>query len=215
MASRETQPGAPPPLPAHDASGAPGAALAGLGTRFLALLMDVVPIAVLTAFLLWRILLPLYHGEAQQALIGEINNHYDQVRLAEETGGEKPSTPDFTQDPRILLLFSFAHQVMFLAFFVYFGLSEWLMRGSSLGKKMFSIRTVMADTGLPPTAIQALLRGVMKAFGLIGLPPWTWISLLLASFLRGRRTGHDVLCRTAVISGVVPPRPKPREEPDF
>jgi uncharacterized RDD family membrane protein YckC len=93
-----------------------------------------------------------------------------------------------------------------LVLFVYFAGSELLLDGSTLGKRVFSLRTARCWTAKPPTWIECVVRNIFKAASLM------WIGLLAANFVvvlfrSNRRAIHDYLARTVVTGDPAPPKP--------
>lgn len=193
----------PPPLPPH----VPTVRLAGIGARFLAFLMDVSLVGLLAAFLLVKILLPREQPVGLEAFMTAYRTYESQVETALATGEKTPPPPKLDDNEAIRELAEYTQQTLLLMFFLYFGACEWLMRGSSLGKRTFGLRSVMLGSAFPPTPLQAILRGALKAFALIGLPPISWLIFLTVPLISGRRGVHDLLTRTVVVQGFSLNRP--------
>jgi len=85
----------------------------------------------------------------------------------------------------------------------YFFVSESLMRGGSLGKATFGIRVISLRSGSPPTALEAALRAAAKAFCFLDPRIFLPINLLVMAFNSQRRSGHDLMARTVVVSNQV------------
>lgn len=179
-----------------------------MGQRILALAMDTVLVGAFAAFLLVKILLPREHPEGVEQFVNAYHTYESAFEQAVESGEETPSPPDFSENTEILEMAAFVQQTLLLVFFLYFGACEWLMAGSSLGKRTFGLRTVMLGSPFPPTPLQALLRAAIKTFALVAYPPFTWLLFFLALLVPGRRAGHDLLARTVVIQENPPLPPK-------
>lgn len=187
----------PPPLPPKVQK----VPIARLWPRFLALLMDVILIGTLVAFLLVKVLIPKEHPEGLDAFLEAYRNYEAEVQAAVEAGEKTPPPPDLAANEAILEMAAYVQMVLLMVFFLYFGACEWFMRGSSLGKRTFALRSAVVGTSLPPSPLQGILRAAMKAFALVGYPPFTWLLLIMGLFISGRRTAHDMLARTVVIEG--------------
>lgn len=107
---------------------------AGLGTRFMAWTIDQIFVSLVLLVLFVVLLVVAVAVEPVGDLLGEILDGVD------ETGGDDI-------DPTQLALFVIG--ILFLAYglgsFVYFGLTELLMRGQTYGKRSAKIRVVKSD----------------------------------------------------------------------
>lgn len=145
---------------------------AGLGTRFVAWLVDQIFVWLLT-FLLLIVLIAV--GASVQGI----------TELMEGLGEEDSDT--------IFYAVGFIALVWGLGSFVYFGACELLMRGQTPGKRLSQIRVVKAD-GFALDASGILVRNVFRVLDHI---PMMWIVPLLSA--RGQRTG-DMVAGTVVVS---------------
>lgn len=107
------------------------------------------------------------------------------------------------QDETLVSFFETVNAISFLLAALYFALTEQFMRGQTLGKKIFGMRTVVAGTEIPPNLLQSISRAFWKAISLV---PVGWILTLLALvnahvivFARRHRGWHDKLARTEVV----------------
>tara|TARA_Y100000588_G_C14195502_1_gene899979 strand:- start:1111 stop:1728 length:618 start_codon:yes stop_codon:yes gene_type:complete len=83
----------------------------------------------------------------------------------------------------------------------YWFLGERFFVGSSLGKRVFSIASMDLRDGYAPGTGICLLRALLKTIPI--LQQWLAFSFLIALFNQRRMAGHDYICRTMVIRGMV------------
>ncbi len=145
---------------------------AGLGTRFVAWLVDQLFVWMLSFGLMFVFLLI----GVSWAFVG---SWFDDL----EEGSVDA----------VLYFIAFVALVWGLGSFLYFGLSELLMRGQTPGKRMANIRVVKAD-GFALDATSVLVRNVFRVLDHI---PAMWIVPVLSA--RGQRTG-DMVAGTVVVS---------------
>ncbi len=176
---------------------------AGMGVRFLAFLMDSLLVFFFTLFLLIKILLPQHHAEGMRDFVKAIDGYAAAAEQAKLNGEQPPPVPEPAEDSPMVEMLAFAWQSMILAFWVYFGFSEGIFKGTTLGKRTFGLRTIKIETGQPPHLLESGLRGAIKSLTLLfplPVPMLWWANYLIAFFNRNRRAGHDFLSRTMVIA---------------
>jgi uncharacterized RDD family membrane protein YckC len=152
--------------------------LAGSGTRFLAWFADNV---ILTVFCFILFIAALALGASADSVFGELLDSLD--------------GPDDSSDgPEISMVFvGLWFMAWSLGGFFYFGLSELLMHGQTIGKRMSKIRVVKSDGfSLDPTSI--LVRTIFRVVD--QLPP-LWIVPVISA--RTQRCG-DLVAGTIVIA---------------
>lgn len=203
----ETRPTAPklvlpPPRPAK------------MGYRMLAFALDSVLAIALAVLLCLRVLLPSLGGEAE----GEFWAFVHSYERAAEAVQEGVANEDAMQ---MLVVGESVEQTASRFFFfslmvlcAYFFLSEWLMRGETLGKRICRMRTVHLTHRRPPNRMEALVRGCMKGISLavIFFLPGVFggniyailIALLAVDYVIAfynpmRRTLHDMAANTLVV----------------
>jgi len=155
---------------------------AGLGTRFIAWFVDVI-ILNFAIFLLFIVLVIV--GAAFEGLFRDaIRSIDDMVR-----GDGKTTDPDTV----VAYLVGIGIVIWGLGSFFYFGLSELLWRGQTVGKRMCEIRVVKAD-GFALDAVGIFMRNI---FRVIDHLPILWIVPALSQ--RGQRFG-DMVAGTIVVT---------------
>lgn len=171
---------------------------APLLSRIVALGLDGILLTVLLGFLLLRILIPLYHPDGWQEFHELLQNYWTELNTARDTNAEPPAEPDFFEYPAVVEMISFSQMVSLLVMTLYFGLSEGLMNGATLGKKFVRIQTVGLLTDSPPGLFTSLVRAAFKSLTLLA-PALFWVFFGIAIFNSQRQTLHDLLSRTKVV----------------
>ena len=160
---------------------------AGLGTRFLAWFVDML-LLMLTGFFFFMVL--ICGGVIAETTFDEFLEPLEGAEIGE------PMVVSWAIGIFIL--------VVGLGSFFYFGLSELMLRGQTVGKRMSKIRVVNVD-GFGLNAIGILVRNI---FRVIDQVPALWIVPLLS--IRGQRFG-DMVSGTLVIRDEVGKLPGVRE----
>jgi hypothetical protein len=87
-------------------------------------------------------------------------------------------------------------------------MQEWLMKGRTIGKLIFSLRTIQLPMAEPPSFLSALLRSAWKAaffalpnplFMILGI-----INFHVPLFRRDKRAWHDLWSRSQVVDARLP-----------
>lgn len=209
----DSEPGTPPPSreisEANAEKNLPPPA--PLSFRTLAFLADSVLVLFATALLL-KLALPAFCPEGVSALAEfsrQLTDAY--ARAAEAAAAGRVVSADAVtalaegaaQDEALISLFETAYVISFAASLAYFVCTEQFLRGQTLGKKIFGLRTVFFGTTLPPPFLLTLSRSFWKAISIV---PSGWLLTLLAIvnahvvvFAKRHRGWHDKLARTEVV----------------
>lgn len=153
---------------------------AGLGTRFSAWLLDMIILNV-AMFILF--IMFLFVGAALDEVIRpwarELSEYFDS---------------DGKADPETVMAIMFGIMLIIWGFssFVYFGLSELLLRGQTIGKKAARIRVVRSE-GFALDAVGIFVRNIFRVVD--QLPP-LWLVPLVSG--RSQRLG-DMVSGTIVV----------------
>ncbi len=178
--------------------------IAGIGSRFLALLTD--SVIQFIAELLLILFFVLFSNAAQRSRIGEIS----------DTAGK--------------WLFAALLLIQFLLFWGYFSLFEAFWRGQTPGKRLVKIR-VIKDSGRQITLFEALARNLLRVIDMI--PPYLYfvgiITMLcnrqqkrLGDFVAGTIVVHERLSeqpvsgdlsRSITLSAYQQPKPESVQRP--
>ncbi|MBP3302653.1 MAG: RDD family protein [Opitutales bacterium] len=179
--------------------------------RSLAFLADSVLVLFLSAIAV-KLLLPVFCPNGFFVFTEyyrELGSAYEATLTAAANGGTANSTAldsvfnRISQDETLISFFDTIYTVSFLVAVLYFILTEFFMRGQTLGKKIFGLRTVIYGTPFPPLFLQILSRAFWKAFTVV--PAGILLTLLavinanIVAFSRRHRGWHDKLARTDVI----------------
>ncbi len=152
---------------------------AGLGTRFLAWFVDFL-LMILVGFVLFLVL--IIGGMIAEGTARSVMESLEGVGAPDE---DDPTLVVMWLAGIFLLLFG-------LGSLFYFGLSELLMRGQTVGKRMMHIRVVKSD-GFALDGASILVRNIFRTIDQI---PALWIVPLVST--RGQRFG-DLVAGTLVV----------------
>ena len=168
--------------------------------RTLAFIMDASLMTVFTMFVLVRIVLPDQYSDALNAVGEAVHVYSIEVDEARKDDKPMPPPPELSNDQRVIEMFAYGQGLMIISLWLYFLISELALGGTTLGKKIFGLRTVSNLTGEgPPRTSQTILRSGIKAIALYGHPIF-FIDYIIAFVTKGNRAGHDFLSRTRVVS---------------
>lgn len=178
--------------------------------RILAFLADTLLIMLGSALLL-KILLPVFSGNGLSVFFDTVNQ-LSAVYAEEATSGNAEVASNAAtaiiekaaQNESLVDLFETAYLIAFIFAVLYFTLTEHFLRGQTLGKRIFGLRTVLFGTSkIPPMFLQTLSRAFWKAatifFTGILLSLILTINGFVVLFSKRHRGWHDKLARTEVI----------------
>jgi uncharacterized RDD family membrane protein YckC len=149
--------------------------VAGLGTRFVAWVVD--------SILLWLATIVIFIAVLVSGFMAD--------RALRDWA---PFTPDLEDEANItIFMFGLFLLVNGVSNFLYFGFSELLWRGQTIGKRQVGIRVVRAD-GFSLDAGSILTRNIFRVIDTI---PLLWIVPVVSK--RSQRTG-DMVAGTIVVS---------------
>ena len=201
----------PPPLPNETSAAAQLPPPAPLFPRTLAFLADSVVVLLASALAL-KFLLPVLCPRGLSVFLDYTRRISDAYRDALDAAarGNAVSADAMNalagQAAQNADLISFSETIGTVSFIVgalYFILTEHFMRGRTLGKKIFSLRTVAAGTTRPPLFLQTLSRAFWKTISIV--PAGLILTLLavvnahVVVFAKRHRGWHDKLAHTEVI----------------
>jgi uncharacterized RDD family membrane protein YckC len=166
--------------------------LAGLGSRFIAWLVDWLILGVILTVV---IIVLLIIAVTSTKLLDDF------VRsLGRTPPGQPPEIPFY--------VFGFAWLLGAFGSLLYFGLSEYFWRGQTMGKRMMSLRVAKAD-GFSLDATSVFLRNIFRTIDQL---PVLWVIPLLSA--RAQRLG-DMVGGTVVVREEKTPWQRPGgETPD-
>lgn len=164
--------------------------LASRLSRIIAFILDFVLISTFTIMFLTTFVIPLkYPGT-----ISELRQLAHQPENSQKQLLEKMS-------PQLKEMIQGSQTIIIMILWLYFTLNEVLLRGASLGKKVFSIYVVNTTTLAPPSLFDSILRSGLKTFSLLAWFPIFTINFFLIFITKKAQAGHDFLTRTIVIQG--------------
>ncbi len=161
---------------------------AGLGTRFLAWVVDSL-ILLLIMFVLFMLM--LFVGAASDSVLRTMFEPVQQ--LGDELDGGDEQSVELV----MFYLLGVWMMIWGLGSFFYYGISELCLRGQTIGKRSSKIRVVKID-GFSLDAVSILVRNI---FRVVDHLPLLWIVPLLSA--KSQRLG-DMVAGTIVIQQEVP-----------
>lgn len=180
----------PPPLPEETAY-----VLVPVWKRGLAFLVDTFVITILLVLFHNVVMIPRYYegGLAQFEQDGMAFLEEYQKLLSEGRGIDemviKPSVEDAMKYLTLVLL---------LGFILYLSLMELILDNSSLGKKIFKIKSLNKITKFQPHPLQAIVRSVFKSLAMLS-GAFFFVNIIPAFFTRNRQTIHDLMSGTIIV----------------
>ena len=161
--------------------------------RAFAFLLDVILVTAAASVIVWKIVLPQSHPGAMNELM------IWSQELLDWWGAPKESPPPEASNGLMRAL-TLANELQLLIAWVYFAFGEALFAGTTLGKKIFRLKSVSTVTLGPPPFTAGIVRGGMKTILLFWLFPVLLVANFIALFFNKRRQlGHDWMSRTAVV----------------
>ena len=164
-----------------------------LSIRTYAFLLDFILVTAVWMLALNNFLLPNYHPdtlEAFQLWLRALADYSQQ--------DSSVPMPEMSQALRSGLNYALDMQILF--FWSYFASNEIFFSGVSLGKKIFSIRSIYTVTLEAPSLISGITRASLKTLAVTFMfPLFLCISVAYIAFNKRRQTGHDIISQTAVI----------------
>ena len=161
--------------------------------RTLSFMLDYCLLSILSALILTQILLPLYPSLSWEALM---NWSDDYLKALQSTG--KESLPIASQIVEDTLLF--ISESVTLIFLSYFFICDFVFKGSTIGKKIFNLRTIslIHPDKIPFT--NSLMRAAAKTLILFYFFPIILILAVLTKYLhKSKQWGHDLISHTKVV----------------
>lgn len=173
--------------------------LAPLHLRFFAFTLDTLMGLALSLLILTKWVLPYYAPEGLNLL---------QAIALENTEGakviaEKISTFHKEQlQATLVLIYTFS----FCFLWAYYTLTESLMNGASLGKRIFNLQIHSIKNRQNIKLFTWILRGFLKTTFLTLFSPFLWISFLSVFWSARQQTLYDWICKTYLVVRPTPNR---------
>lgn len=161
--------------------------------RALSFLLDYCLLSVISALIITQFLLPMNPELSWDGLIAWSEQYLSQIQ---SKGTENLPVPNQTIQETLLFI---TESVTFL-FLIYFFICDYFLKGSSIGKRIFNIRTLSL---LKPEKIplsSALMRSAAKTLILFYFFPIILsVAILTKFFHKSKQWGHDLISQTKVI----------------
>ena len=170
--------------------------------RCLAFLLDMTLGTFLIITLLMNFILPQRYSKAFLEL-KKSAFHYQQSIAKGDAADAMKQIQIMTSDKDAQLMFMHAQSMYMLLLWIYFTLCDALLKGRSLGKRVFKLKVISIATFKEPNFMEISLRSMLKvmSFGLgfplsIILGP---LNLIIFFFNKDSRSGHDLMAKTVVV----------------
>jgi hypothetical protein len=164
--------------------------------RFFAALLDIILLTAIASVIIWKIAMPQAHPQA----FTELNSWTQElINWFSEDATQRDANPP-SLNPELSDALTYARDLQFMIFWLYFTIGEAFFAGSSLGKRACRLRTVSTVTLAQPPILVGIVRGGLKTMVLFFAFPLLLIATIITLFFNKRRQmGHDLLSRTVVI----------------
>ena len=166
---------------------------ASIAFRGLAFLLDYILIVLLAILIILKVILPLNPSFSLEALNDWLNAYLAWAESNSDTAA--PILNDSAQSILLLITESFS-----IIFILYFLLCDTVFKGSSIGKKIFSLKTITLTPGNSIPIFHAGIRAISKTIILFYFFPILFLAAALTKrFHKSKQWGHDLISQTKVI----------------
>ena len=164
-----------------------------IASRGLAFLLDYILVVLLATLIILQVILPLNPSFSLEAL-----NDWLDAYLAWAESNSDTATPILNDSAQsILLLITESFSIIFILYFV---LCDTLFKGSSIGKKIFNLKTITLTQRNSIPILHAGIRAISKTIILFYFFPILFlVALLTKRFHKSKQWGHDLISQTKVI----------------
>lgn len=161
--------------------------------RGLAFLLDYILVVLLATLIILQIILPLNPSFSLEAL-----NEWLDAYLAWAESNSDTAAPILNDSAQsILLLITESFSIIFILYFV---LCDTLFKGSSIGKKIFNLKTITLTPRNSIPIFHAGIRAISKTIILFYFFPVLFlVAALTKRFHKSKQWGHDLISQTKVI----------------
>lgn len=161
--------------------------------RGLAFILDYILVALLATLIILQVILPLNPSFSLEALNEWLEAYLTWAESNNETAA--PIINDSAQSILLLITESFS-----IIFILYFMLCDTLFKGSSIGKKIFNLKTITLTPRDSIPVFHAGIRAISKTILLFYFFPLLFlVAALTKSFHKSKQWGHDLISHTKVI----------------
>ena len=161
--------------------------------RTLSFMLDYFLLSVVSVLILTQILLPLNPSLSWEALMNWSDEY---LKALQSTGEEVLPIPTQIVEETLL----FISESVTLLFLCYFFICDFVFKGSSMGKRIFNLRTIslIHPNKIPFT--NSLMRAAAKTLILFYFFPIILTLAVLTKFLhKSKQWGHDLISHTKVV----------------
>ena len=161
--------------------------------RGLAFLLDYILLVLLATLIILQIILPLNPSFSLEAL-----NDWLEAYLAWAESNSNTAAPVLNDSAQsILLLITESFSIIFI---LYFMLCDTLFKGSSIGKRIFNLKTITLTPRESIPIFHASIRAISKTILLFYFFPILFlVAALTKRFHKSKQWGHDLISQTKVI----------------
>ena len=161
--------------------------------RGLAFLLDYILVVLLANLIIVQVILPLNPSFSLEAL-----NDWLEAYIAWAETNSTTAAPILNDSAQsILLLITESFSIIFILYFV---LCDTLFKGSSMGKKIFNLKTITLTPRDSIPIFHAGIRAISKTVLLFYFFPLLFlVAALTKRFCKSKQWGHDLISQTKVI----------------
>ena len=161
--------------------------------RGLAFILDYILVILLATLIILQVILPLNPSFSLEALNDWLDTYLAWAESNTDTAA--PILNDSTQSILLLITESFS-----IIFILYFLLCDTLFKGSSIGKKIFNLKTITLTPRNSIPILHAGIRAISKTIILFYFFPILFlVAVLTKRFHKSKQWGHDLISQTKVI----------------
>lgn len=165
--------------------------LAKLWQRSIAFCLDFFLVFNISMVLLLVYLLP-------QKFPGKMAELRQSVQMSLESKHDLNTIAQSLRQDQLEMVY-YCQNINLLVYWLYFMLSDVFLSGSSLGKRVFRLKTLRYRTYEDLSFWDICMRSAVKALALVWFFPFLLMSYTLAFFNKSRQAGHDYLARSIVV----------------
>lgn len=164
-----------------------------LAFRALAFLLDYILVVLLATLIILQVILPLNPSFSLEAFNDWLEAYF--VWAESNSESAPPILNDSAQSTLLLITESFS-----LIFILYFILCDTVLKGSSIGKKIFNLKTITLTPRSSIPIFHTVIRAISKTIILFYFFPILLIvAILTKRFHKSKQWGHDLISQTKVI----------------
>ena len=161
--------------------------------RGLAFILDYILVVLLATLIILQVILPLNPSFSLEAL-----NDWLEAYIAWAETNSTTAAPILNDSAQsILLLITESFSIIFILYFVF---CDTLFKGSSMGKRIFNLKTITLTPRDSIPILHAGIRAISKTVLLFYFFPLLFlVAALTKRFHKSKQWGHDLISQTKVI----------------